>query len=193
MRCDWCEKEKDELTSVKNWGVRYSVCKVCYERDSLNQCAICGEEVPEGTITGKCMGCKEDEVVKRERERTAILHGVEVSDVATGGNRTPMSEDHFEKWMTSSDISPLKISNEKRRRIREIWLRVRLATDYGWTEREMEENIQEAVSLVETHTVKMASSQYYFHLDRTGTSSIPFGYREIGREGRVSILRKVTV
>jgi len=190
MQCEWCSKESVELNVAKNWGVEYRVCDTCKDRDANNLCVVCGEEVLGGTIAGKCLGCKEDEIVKRERERTAILHGVEVND--TGSRQAHIDEDSFERWMVSSDIAPLRLTNEKRKSVRAIWLRMRLVRDYSWTEQEVQENMEDAVDLVETHMVKMASSKYFIHLERNGKEAIPFGYREIGRKGKVSILRQVT-
>ena len=128
--CDWCKRAVANLNEVENNGSTSKICDSCKSKLDDGICRVCGQPIGMNAIDGKCLVCIQMDYNESMRKHEEMCLGVDDELQALYGSPLELTDEDYERWMTTSITG---VSAESRKKFRLSWLVSTFDGKFGWT------------------------------------------------------------
>lgn len=188
--CEWCDKEDVELVRYEHMeiGGIYDICKECAVSADEGNCITCGDPLyGEASLNWECIGCQQIKEAKVEKRRSEVLNGLGLDTLAELTHSVEFTEEDYERWVTfgQGNFTP-----EKRKQYRRNWIRKKLAREYGWCQKQFDENFEDVEWLLDNYSHRIFSQSCIFSIvDGSKENARKLrGMNIIARKGKIVVV-----
>jgi len=155
-KCSWCGEETEKVKVVKDsYSKLYKVCPKCAKKSKSHKCIKCG--VTSNIIMqGYCPNCYQLKVMSSQMQSAGIN--------SIAGD---MSEEQFEKWITSGKSMSLEEIN-KNPELKKMWVILKLQLAGIKENKDVQNYFGKAIKMVDRSTEKLMGVKCKFIISNNG-------------------------